>query len=171
MSDSVHIDEFNNAELPMNSSAWKEATYRHPLCGEGMTLSFVEDVLKMHNRGNRKLFILFDGQSEVKDFIGSNATILSIDSTKLFTPVYSVGFGRDTMLIEMYIAMHGDFFIMNPRSTLSLQVFVVRAALRKASVPALRDHDIYLGTRKRAPMVWVTYGGLLNETDALLLGS
>jgi hypothetical protein len=173
MSDNVHIDEFNNTELPMNSPAWQDAKNRHPLCGEGMTFSFIDDILKMHrrDRANQKLFMLFDGQSDISDFVASNATILSVGESKMFTPDYSVGFGRDTMLIEMYIAMHGELFIMNPRSTLSLQVFVVRAALGLTSVPTLRNHDIYLGTLKRAAMVWITYGAILNQGTQLRIAT
>lgn len=45
--------------------------------------------------------------------------------------------------VDMFLAMHSDLFLLNPRSTLSWQVYVIRVMLGQVSVPVLRGNDFY----------------------------
>ena len=60
------------------------------------------------------------------------------------------------------MAAHGAFFVLNPISTFSWQVFVVRKCLGLDSVPILTDNDFYLQTRKHFKIsnrdgLWVSF--------------
>jgi hypothetical protein len=43
----------------------------------------------------------------------------------------------DDQFVDLLVAMHSDLFIMNPKSTFSWQVYIVRVALALESVPRL----------------------------------
>ena len=52
--------------------------------------------------------------------------------------------GDDTKFLEMFTAIHSDFFIMNPRSTFSFEVYIIRTSLGLQSVPVMRNKDFFL---------------------------
>ena len=45
--------------------------------------------------------------------------------------------------VDMFIAIHGDFFILNPRSTFSWEIYLIRICLGLESVPIVRNNDVY----------------------------
>ena len=81
--------------------------------------------------------------------------------------------GKDTRFLEMFLAIHSDFFIMNPRSTFSFEVFVVRTILGLDSVPIMAKKDFYLLAKdKIGPEnpLWVTFESIVNTVLDLYMG-
>lgn len=158
MSSCTSIDDYNSSEVPMDAPEWKANLYRnHPMCD--MTASFASSILAQHNRTNNRLFLAFDGRGGVEDYTAINATIIRGEE---FAQVLD-SFRRETKFLEMFMAIHGDFFIMNPRSTFSFEVFVIRAALGLISVPVLRSHDFYVKNPRAIDAknpLWVTFSSI-----------
>jgi hypothetical protein len=44
----------------------------------------------------------------------------------------------------MFVSIHSEFFILNPRSTFSWQIYVIRVILGLESVPVLEDFDVFV---------------------------
>ena len=71
--------------------------------------------------------------------------------------------GKGTKFLEMFMAIHSDFFIMNPRSTFSFEVFVIRTCLGLESVPVMKDKDFYVKASDSISLkdpLWVTFGSI-----------
>ena len=47
----------------------------------------------------------------------------------------------------MLVAMMSQLFVLNPRSTFSWEIFVVRECLGLPSLPVLRTKDLYVQVR------------------------
>lgn len=68
--------------------------------------------------------------------------------------------------LDMFVSMHGDLFLQNPRSTFSFEIFLVRAILNLETVPLMRyPFDLYLQKYpdeygNRVP--WVSWSSVLN---------
>ena len=81
--------------------------------------------------------------------------------------------GDDTKFLEMFMAIHSDFFIMNPRSTFSFEVYIIRTSLGLQSVPVMRNKDFFLkgkGAISVKDPRWVTYGSIEDSVLDLYLG-
>ncbi len=46
----------------------------------------------------------------------------------------------------MFLSIHSEFFILNPRSTFSWQIYIIRVILGLESVPVLEDFDVFVKT-------------------------
>lgn len=108
----------------------------HPLCT--MPRQFVSDVMTQYGRNISidRLFIAHDGRGDIKDY----NQLKPILSNNIISPSH-----RDSAkFVDMLVAIHSDFFILNPRSTFSWQIFIIRAVLGLESVPILQWHDLYM---------------------------
>jgi hypothetical protein len=165
MSSCTSIDDYNSSEVPMDAPEWKANLYRnHPMCD--MTASFASSILQQHNRTHNMLFLAFDGRGGIEDYMAVNATIIRGEE---FAQVLD-SFRRETKFLEMFMAIHGDFFIMNPRSTFSFEVFVIREALGLISVPVLRSHDFYVKNPRAIDVknpLWVTFSSIQQEAISM----
>ena len=124
-------------ELPMNIPEWQvNLGNNHPICD--MTGSFVSKVLNLHNRTNSKLFVAFDGHGDVSDYLNLNA-IFSNAADR-----HALHSKTDKRFLDMFIAMNADFFIMNPMSTFSLEIYIIRLCLSLKSIPVIRNNDLYM---------------------------
>lgn len=135
---SILLSDFPPTQLAMDDASWRgNLSQTHPLCS--MPPSFVVNTLKLNGRSPNKgrIFVAFDGQNECEGLKSLGA---------VFTRPLLSNTTSDALLeyVDMGVAIHGDFFILNPRSTYSWTIFVVRAALGLTSVPVLPDHDFYL---------------------------
>jgi hypothetical protein len=59
----------------------------------------------------------------------------------------------DKKFLDMFLAMNSRFFVLNPRSTFSWQVYLIRLCLGLESVPILKNKDVYVDNEQE-------YGGL-----------
>jgi hypothetical protein len=113
------------------------------------------------------LFIFYIGSLD--EFITNKATILTkgkfMEFDKIIDAFSAKGKGYDTKYLEMFVAIHGAFFIMNPRSTFSFEVFVVRTILGLESVPILKNKDFYVKASSEVSSkvpLWVTFVSVEN---------
>lgn len=150
--------DFSQKELPMNRPEWNGNLVRsHPLCD--MSFEFVQDTLSMHLRNNSKLFVAHDGRGSVEDFKQHGAYFsFHLDNPELKANL-------DTKYLDMFTCIHSDFFVLNPRSTFSLQIFFVRSILSLPSVPIIRNNDIFLQKipdETKGRELWVSMSSVLN---------
>jgi len=152
--------------ISMIDDVWSEGG--HPLCE--MRLSFVSKLSSMTNRSIlidekydnstlidsrattesksnrskllRKVFLAFDGDGNIADYLSYGAVLSSDLSADAINAIGS----KSLEFVDMLIAMHGDLFVLNPRSTFSFQIYVIRTILGLDSVPLIDDHDIYCKT-------------------------
>lgn len=130
---STSIGDYSADELPMSSREWNHMPDRNPLCD--MSPSFVNDTVTMHGRQGNKIFVSFDGQGDAAPLIAMGCVMqITADIEKKFPTV-------PLKFLDLFIAIHGDLFILNPRSTFSWQVYVVRCILGLESVPVLKNND------------------------------
>ena len=162
LSSCTSINDYDEKEIAMFVPEWKGNLWTyHPLCN--MPSSLVFETLKIHNRSNTKVFVAFDGRGSVDDLIGRNATV--IHNLKGIEQIRAMK--HDLKFLDLFIAIHGDFFLLNPRSTFSWEVFVVRTCLGLQSVPKLKNHDFYvtnphdLAAANRS--LWVSWQGVYDS--------
>ena len=141
LSASLLPSDFSAIELPMDNKEWSEdLTVKFPLCE--MNGSFVADTLKLNHRQDNKLFVSFDGQGSASTLEALGAVFSSVlDSSKEYSHF-------ERKYVDMHVAVHGAFFLLNPMSTFSLQVFVIRSSLGLDSVPIMTNNDLYCQSRK-----------------------
>ena len=137
MSENTKLADFSSIELPLNHSEWQGDLRRHhPLCE--MSLDFVKSTMALHGCQGRNIFVAFDGQGDVTSYRRHKAVFSNVVEQH-------PDFGKMPMkFVDMFVAMQADLFIQNPRSTFSLQIYVVRTCLGLLSVPTLPGNDIYV---------------------------
>lgn len=137
MSENTKPDDFSPTELPMNISDWQGDLRRHhPLCE--MSVEFVKSTMALHGRAEKNLFVAFDGQGDVSAYRRHQAVFSSV------TEKHAEHGKMPMKFVDMFVAMQADLFIQNPRSTFSLQIFVIRTCLDLLSVPTLANNDIFV---------------------------
>lgn len=162
LSTNTQLADYSMKELPMSHPEWHGNLRKaHPLCD--MTYSFVWSTLSMHHRNASKLFVAYDGSGDVSDYPSHHAVFTSILSKQ--HP--EIHLNLDYKYLDMFLAIHSDFFIQNPRSTFSWQIFVIRTILSLTSVPMIRNNDIFLQdlNKEKRSHLWVNWFSL---TDAVL---
>jgi hypothetical protein len=137
---------FNGSEIPLRGAYWEDIhpsangkiareikegrmSSSHPLCS--MELSFVRDTQAMHSRSNQPIYLASDGQGILSDYINSH----DVAGTAIGRPKPQWEDGKVVKYFDMFMLLNADFALLNPRSTFSWEVFVVRAALGLLSVP------------------------------------
>ena len=50
----------------------------------------------------------------------------------------------DKRFLDMFIAINSEFFVMNPMSTFSLEIYIIRLCLSLRSVPVIKNNDFYM---------------------------
>ena len=162
LSASLEPSDFSAEELPMDSKEWSaDLASNFPLCE--MTGSFVAATLYLNDRQAHKLFVSYDGQGDASTLKALGAVFSSaLDSSKKKKNRKRKHSHIEKKYIDILVAAHGAFFVLNPISTFSWQVFVVRKCLGLDSVPLLTDNDFYLQTRKHFKIsnrdgLWVSF--------------
>jgi hypothetical protein len=158
MREVAKASDFSPTEIPMDSPAWAgDHRVVNPLCE--MPLDFVKKTMAMNGRGESNLFVAFDGQGDVSSYRMHRAvfsTVMESHPEYRFIPM---------KYVDMLVAMMGDFFIQNPRSTFSFQVLLTRICFVLQSVPAQIKNDVYFQKvpdmliAEHRPM-WVSWNSL-----------
>ena len=157
-------------DLPFNLTEWLASPGKpqHPLCS--ITPSFLMKSFALHHRHYPNLsntFIACDGQTDIESFrqvgginlgtiqeivqnltegIPLNQTVLAYYSPQLnLTPLYQLPyhFRHLSKYLDMILLMHANFCVLNPISTVSLQVYLIRMGLGLESIPFIRNNDIF----------------------------
>ena len=127
------VSDYSEKELPMTNSEWSKVPESNPICD--MSPSFVNDTVTMHGRQENKVFISFDGRGDIRPMTDLGHVISSVlDVEDDYDKV-------PRKYLDAFLAIHGGLFILNPRSTFSWQIFIVREILGLQSVPVLRNTD------------------------------
>ena len=139
LADVLSIQDFSPIELPMYLKVWKkDLTKHHPICH--MSAEFILETKKLNNQTNSKIFVAHDGQEDVKDL----KSIGAIFGNVLDNTPYKIK-NEDKKFFDMMVAIHGKFFILNPRSTFSWEIYVIRICLGLIhNVPILKNNDVYV---------------------------
>lgn len=137
MSENTKPGDFSEKEVPLDSPEWQgDLRQHHPLCE--MSLDFVKSTMALNGREGRNMFVAHDGQGDVSSYKLHRAVFSNVADQH---PEY----GKMPMkFVDMFVAMQADLFIQNPRSTFSLQIFIVRVCLGLTSVPKMTTNDIYV---------------------------
>ena len=92
---------------------------------------------------------------------------------QLFAHIFFAQFSHlQKKYVDIHMAIHGDFFILNPRSTFSWQVLLIRLCLGLESVPTLINSDLYLQDKKEyeamhRDRLWVSYSSIVQAAKDL----
>jgi len=121
-------DDYN----PMNSGSSSSSSSSSSSVSSGKIYSNDNDSRLSHhkyiNHNNTKLFVAYDGSGDISDYRDYHAVF----STVLLKrhPELASSSSSSTILkhIDMMIAMHSNLFILNPRSTFSWQIYVIRVS-------------------------------------------
>jgi hypothetical protein len=154
--------DYSGNELPMNDAVWEgNLCAHHPLCE--MPYRFAVKVMAMHGFCNRSIFLSHDSKSNTSDYRQHGAVL----SEEL-----PVELKRDVSMavLDTFVAIHSGLFLMNPRSTFSWQIYVVRAALKQWSVPLLRNNDFYVMKDlddRRYYGEWVSWSSIAEAVERL----
>ena len=151
-------------ELPMNIPEWQADLGRnHPICD--MTGSFVSKVLDFHNRTNSKLFVAFDGKGDITDYLKLNA-IFSKAADR-----HAVHTKTDKRFLDMFVAMNSDFFVMNPMSTFSLEIYIIRLCFSLRTIPIIKNNDLFMKknpddlVKEKRDGLWVSWLSLIDAKN------
>lgn len=129
--------DFSPQELPMDRAEWKTVLHKwHPLCD--MDYEFVNAVFVLHKRNGSLVFVAHDLHSDVTAYREHHAILSSMIQKE------ELKVGYDIKYLDMFMCINSDFFVLNPRSTFSLQIMAMRLILSLPSVPIIRNNDIFL---------------------------
>ena len=166
LSHNTKLSDYSKLELPMNNREWKgDLLKEHPLCN--MTAGFINDTLHLHNKQGDPLFVSFDGVGDVSGLKKYGAIFSSVLDTSLTHK------NPERKFLDMFIAMQGDFFILNPRSTFSWQIFLIRTVLGLESVPILKNKDIFVRNNPESDKftdsegLWVSWVNIIAESEKI----
>lgn len=128
--------DFSPADLPMHRVEWQgNLQQQHPLCE--MPYGFIHETISMHNRNGSRVFVAWDGRGDMSRYIKHGAVFTA-------NVVMPSAARANPKFVDMFVAMHAEFFILNPRSTFSWQIYLIRVCLALISVPVMRNNDLYL---------------------------
>ena len=137
--------DFDQEQLPMDSPEWRGKLHRaHPVCE--YTHDFVTRTINLHYRQTNitarehTIFAAWDGRGNINDYRSAGNTALSMDHVKNENLDLDPGVVK---LVDMFVAIQAELFILNPRSTFSWQIYLVRTILGLKSVPVLKSKDVF----------------------------
>ena len=150
-------------------------------CGGG---SATAAATAINGTAPRGLFVAFDGRGDVQDYRAAGAVFssdvdytVSAAATGPLITATSVAFTSthdptkiDKKFVDMYLAMHSEFFVLNPRSTFSWEIYLIRTALALPSVPVMRTKDLYVlhpDEYRASNLTTTMWVGWLSAADAV----
>ena len=146
-------------EFPLNSPEWEEAGVRHPICE--YSANFVWNIINLHlkriNDDTRKIedipiFLAWDGRGSLDDYHEKHIhVVLASDYNTTYasknlrqkSSLETSNLSMTLKMLDMLMAVNSELFILNPRSTLSWQIYMVRSILGLPSVPSMPNKDMY----------------------------
>jgi hypothetical protein len=159
-----YAHDYDGRQIDLNHSAWYGDIQHHPICE--MPASFALSTMALNHRQGQNIYVAFDGRGSIADYEAINATsIASLDPTAVDEPLSN----HFKKFVDMLVAMNGDFFIMNPYSTFSFQVFVVRVVLGLESVPLMNHRDVYFNQVNDTSLhhLWVSVYSIIAAYESL----
>eukprot|EP01038_Epipyxis_sp_PR26KG_P012280 gene12280-16469_t len=162
-----HATDFYANELPISSSSWKDANFNrnHPLCD--MPIPFIKDIVDLHGRNHSLVYLAHDGEGDLSEYKNNNSIHFILNDVLLNEGNHTSFQSVDLKFVDMLVAINSDLFIMNPYSTFSWEIFVIRICLGLQSLPIITNNDIYM--HKLSDMIasnrtyWVSWSSILKS--------
>jgi hypothetical protein len=191
--------DFPAKEIPLSHSDWfahGPLHKFHPICE--MTPSFIQETLLLNHRNTNlsNAFIAFDGRGDISAYEVQHVLFSHYLTDAISNPIaippamayYNISSHylhklqqnidgktvKDLLkYLDMLIAIHSEFFILNPRSTFSFQIYVIRVLLGLQSVPIIRDNDVYMQRypdefKSNDRSLWVSWVSVLHAAAELV---
>lgn len=157
--------DYSVYELPMYHTDWNTNLLRqHPLCE--MRLNFVLEIMKLCNQTNTNLFVAYDGDGDISEYINYGAIF-----SKVLTEKHHDISIASLKYIDMLVAMHSNLFILNPRSTFSWQIYVIRVCLGLQSVPIIKNNDFFMQRKWEIKVAkrpqWVSWTSVVSAYNSI----
>jgi hypothetical protein len=159
-----YANDYDAKQVDLTHPAWWGDIKRyHPICE--MPASFAIGTMKLNQRAGQKIYVAYDGRGSIADYDAINATSLAALNGNANEQLSN----HLKKYVDMLVAMNGDFFIMNPYSTFSFQVFVMRVALQLQSVPTMHHRDLYFNQVSDTPFkhLWVSADSIIAAYESL----
>eukprot|EP01038_Epipyxis_sp_PR26KG_P013659 gene13659-18331_t len=160
-----HASDYSANELPISSSSWKDANFNrnHPLCD--MPIPFIKDIIDLHGRNHSLVYLAHDGRGDLSEYKKQNSIHFILnDVLNEGNPSFK---SVDLRFVDMLVAINSDLFIMNPYSTFSWEIFIIRICLGLQSLPIITNNDIYM--HKPSDMIasnrtyWVSWTSIMKS--------
>jgi hypothetical protein len=134
------ISVYSPLELPMDHPSWAKFIAHQAPFPFAMPLDFIQATQKLNNRSDQSIFLMHDGDLVLGEYKLSSQRV--IESAEIDTQLFPMFVTLESRLyLDIFIAILGDFFIANPRSTFSHVINVVRGALGFKTVPTFKLID------------------------------
>jgi hypothetical protein len=144
-------EDFDPSHIPLNYNGWKE---EHALCA--MKNKFIMETQALHHRENQPVYIASDRREPILDSEYRPDKYFSISNLKSDTFREILESEALMRQVDMFLAIHSEFFIANPYSSYSFQVEAVRICLELFSTPTM-NKDIYFTDKGRyKEHVWIS---------------
>ena len=146
-----------SSQIPLESADWK-SLHSSALCE--MNAGFISDIMKLNHREmavksvdsdtSEPVFLAWDGKGSIESYKNSNAqVVLSSEFSQQHdqSELKASGIIKTSDLlkfVDLFIAVNADFFVLNPRSTFSFEIYTIRAILGLQSVPLPPTKDLYM---------------------------
>lgn len=133
------VSDYPIDQLPMDDISWQGNLFlSHPICE--MHLSFIQKILNKNHFNNSLLYLAYDGRGDISDYIQYNVSLAS----KLDANIFPSSIFNHMKYIDMFMAINSQVFILNPYSTFSFQIYVLRICLElNDNIPLMKDRDVY----------------------------
>ena len=136
-------EDFSPLEISKDVVEWKGRLHKyHPICEMPASQTVATQLLL--SRNGSKVFVAFDGRGDVSDYKKLGAVFSSVLDSFAMTSSHEDGKLHERKFVDMFVAMHADLFILNPRSTFSWEIYLIRVCLALESVPILKEKDLYV---------------------------
>lgn len=140
-------------QIPLSSRAWKAHSSK-ALCF--MNASFIRDTVVYNGRKDmlsQPIFMAWDGQGESKDsdfFLSQGLKTILINSSQInkeLLKLEDISRSQFELIVDKLVTINAGFSILNPASTFSFEIFIMRSILGLDSVPTPPTKDLYLQYR------------------------
>jgi hypothetical protein len=88
--------------------------------------------------------VAHDGAGDVDSYRKHGAVFSSVLEQAHLVTAAKMDSKAKYKFVDMFVAMHGDLFVLNPRSTFSWQIYLIRVCLALQSVPVMRNNDLFM---------------------------
>lgn len=143
------VGNYNTSSYYNMTHNYEKHCLTHPLCAMSYSFSKATEDLYYHKNKNRlsadnrnkRMFVAYDGFDSAQDYVDN-----------------SFVFNTTIMLVDKILLVQSQLVVLNPRSTFSWEIFVVRTALGLSSYPMVRNNDFYFqnlrGSGKNRTVSW-----------------
>lgn len=141
---------FPHKDVDAVNTTWIRNT-NHPLCE--MSMSFIAATQCLHRRCCEIIHLMYDGDGDTKEYIAAKPVITNENMVHKIIPKQE---SHDYLvLVDMFVSINSHLFILNPYSTFSFQVQIIRILLGLTSVPVTSTDIFFRFPQRTNDALWV----------------